>query len=112
MDFQLGCNYWASHAGIYMWRNWDKQVVKQDMQRLHKSGVRVLRVFPLWSDFQPLTLAKNNGFHEFLHGDQPLNRNTPEGAAGVDPVMIQRFEEFLLLEVTENNICRFTLKRS
>lgn len=97
MDFQLGCNYWASHAGIYMWRNWDKQVVKQDMQRLQKSGVRVLRVFPLWSDFQPLTLAKNNGFHEYLHGDQPLNRNTPEGAAGVDPVMIQRFEEFLLL---------------
>ena len=97
MSFQLGCNYWASHAGIYMWRNWDKQVVQQDMEHLQKCGVRVLRVFPLWSDFQPLILAKNNSFHEFLHGDQPLNRNTPEGAAGVDPVMIQRFEEFLLL---------------
>ena len=32
MDFQLGCNYWASHAGIYMWRNWDKQVVEQYMR--------------------------------------------------------------------------------
>ena len=58
MDFQLGCNYWASHAGIYMWRSWDKQVVEQDLQRLQKCGIRVLRVFPLWSDFQPLTLAK------------------------------------------------------
>lgn len=34
MSFQLGCNYWASHAGIYMWRNWDKQVVQQDMEHL------------------------------------------------------------------------------
>ena len=97
MDFQLGCNYWASHAGIYMWRNWDKNVVEQDMQRLQKCGVSILRVFPLWADFQPLTLARNNSFKEFLQGDQPLDRHTPEGAAGVDPVMMERFREFLEL---------------
>ena len=55
MDFQLGCNYWASHAGVYMWRNWDRAVVEADLARLSRCGVNVLRVFPLWPDFQPLT---------------------------------------------------------
>ena len=37
MDFQLGCNYWASHAGVYMWRNWDRAVVEADLGSL--SGI-------------------------------------------------------------------------
>lgn len=97
MKFGLGCNYWASHAGIYMWRNWDKQVVETDLQRLSQCGIRVLRVFPLWSDFQPLTYVKGNGYYEIRNGDTALDRNTPEGLAGVDTVMIERFEEFVLL---------------
>ncbi len=97
MQFQLGCNYWASHAGIYMWRCWDKQVVETDFQKLSQHGIRVLRVFPLWSDFQPLTCVKGNGYYEIRHGDAFLDRNTPEGLAGVDPVMISRFEEFVRL---------------
>ncbi len=44
MDFQLGCNYWASHAGIYMWRDWDKQVVKQAGSCSLWNTVRFLRV--------------------------------------------------------------------
>lgn len=97
MQFVLGCNYWASHAGIYMWRNWDQQVVEADLQRLSQCGIEVLRVFPLWSDFQPLTYVKGNGYYEIRNGDTALDRNTPEGLAGVDPVMIARFEEFVLL---------------
>lgn len=97
MEFGLGCNYWASHAGIYMWRNWDKAVVESDLQKLSQCGIKVLRVFPLWSDFQPLTYVKGNGYYEIRNGDIALDRSTPEGLAGVDPVMIQRFEEFVLL---------------
>lgn len=97
MQFGIGCNYWASHAGIYMWRNWDRQIVESDLQRLKKCGIQVLRVFPLWEDFQPLTRAKNNNFQEYLLGDAPLDRKSPEGLAGVDPVMIERFAEFVLL---------------
>lgn len=97
MEFQLGCNYWASHAGVYMWRQWDKNTVESDLQQLSQCGVQILRVFPLWADFQPLTLAKANGYHEIRHGDQAIDRSTPEGVAGVDPVMIARFEEFVLL---------------
>lgn len=97
MSFQLGCNYWASHAGIYMWRCWDKQVVENDFRILSQSGVQVLRVFPLWSDFQPLTYLQGNGYCEIRQGETPIDRSTPEGLAGVDPVMIGRFEEFVLL---------------
>ena len=97
MDYILGCNYWASHAGAYMWRKWDRAVVETDMQRLSECGIHVLRAFPLWSDFQPLTFCDRNGKHELRHGDKPLNRLTPEGLAGVDMTMIHHFEEFVEL---------------
>ena len=97
MDFKLGCNYWASHAGVYMWKKWDRSVVEADLRRLQSCGIRVLRVFPLWSDFQPLTRAKSNEYKEYRHGDIPLDRHTPEGLAGVDPTMIRHFEEFVEL---------------
>ena len=34
--FFVGCNYWASHAGIYMWRNWNAEQVEQDLATLEK----------------------------------------------------------------------------
>ena len=54
-DFFTGCNYWASHAGIYMWRNWSAADVERDLELLAAHNMNVLRVFPLWPDFQPLT---------------------------------------------------------
>ena len=33
-DFMLGCNYWASHAGIEMWKNWDRDQVEKDFKVL------------------------------------------------------------------------------
>jgi len=26
--FYTGCNYWASHAGVYMWRAWNGEQVE------------------------------------------------------------------------------------
>lgn len=53
-DFKLGCNYWASHAGIEMWKNWDEAQVERDLKVLSENGVSTMRVFPLWRDFQPV----------------------------------------------------------
>ena len=53
-EFMLGCNYWASHAGAEMWKNWDEEQVERDMQDLSEYGVKYLRVFPNWKDFQPV----------------------------------------------------------
>ena len=53
--FLLGVNYWASHAGLYTWRLYDKNVVEKDLSMLSSYGVNTIRIFPLWPDFQPLT---------------------------------------------------------
>jgi hypothetical protein len=42
-----GVNYWASHAGTYMWRRWDAETVANDFAALSAQGVDTLRVFPL-----------------------------------------------------------------
>lgn len=52
--FTIGLNYWASHAGTNMWRDWNEETVEEDLCRIQEMGIRFLRVFPLWSDFQPL----------------------------------------------------------
>ncbi|MBO7345913.1 MAG: hypothetical protein J6U92_08255, partial [Clostridia bacterium] len=54
MDFVLGCNYWASNAGADMWRNFDVAAVEKDLKTLSENGVRYIRIFPNWRDFQPV----------------------------------------------------------
>ena len=87
-EFQLGCNYWASHAGVYMWRNWNPRQVESDLDDLAGCGMTILRVFPLWPDFQPLTAKYGGGqsFVEWAQKDGPL-----QNAAAVDDEMLCRF---------------------
>lgn len=93
--FHVGCNYWASHAGTGMWRDWREEVVREDLRQLAALGLRTLRVFPLWSDFQPLEILRQHAGHprEYrLHGE-PLGTGGLS-AAGIDPVMFERFGLF------------------
>lgn len=94
--FTVGCNYWASHAGTNMWRDWQPDVVEQDLRQLAAAGLQVLRVFPLWPDFQPLTLLRTGAGapQEVRHGEQPLPPDEA-GQAGVAGVMIERFQFFV-----------------
>ena len=84
----VGCNYWASHAGMHMWRDWNAAQVEKDLDLLAAQGITVIRVFPLWPDFQPLN--RNLGWQSvrlgFLQGEGPLMNY-----AGVDDEMIRRF---------------------
>ena len=54
MEFMLGCNYWASNAGADMWRSFDAAAIEKDLATLKENGVRYMRVFPNWRDFQPV----------------------------------------------------------
>ena len=84
-----GVNYWASHAGTYMWRRWDAKTVEKDFAALRAQGVDTLRVFPLWPDFQPLTRMIGNVApltEGVLQSDMPLSN-----PAGVDEEMMKRF---------------------
>lgn len=94
-SFTLGCNYWASHAGTAMWSDWRPDVVRADLAKLAANGLQVLRVFPLWSDFQPIVQLRGGGGRpvEFRFGEEPLPTD-PVGRAGVSVVMLERFAEF------------------
>lgn len=92
--FRVGCNYWASHAGTAMWSDWRGKVVSRDLAELARGGVEVLRVFPLWPDFQPLQrLGPRN---EYRLGEEPL-ANDELGRAGLSPTAMAHFAEFLAL---------------
>ncbi len=97
--FFLGVNYWASHAGTNMWHDWDEGVVEADFRRLKEMNIRFLRVFPLWSDFQPLKqlYAYAGAKKEVRYENEAPLPFTEEGRAGIDPVMIDRFCVFCRL---------------
>ena len=90
--FFIGCNYWAKHAGMYMWSDWRPQLVERELAELEKHGVTVLRVFPLWSEFQPLTGDCHGGgsYRSYRFQD---NKPLPNWA-GVDDEMVRRFAWF------------------
>ncbi len=96
--FVVGCNYWASHAGTAMWRDWQADVVDRDFARLAAAKLQVLRVFPLWPDFQPLTLLRGGGGRprEYRFGEKPLP-DTEDGRAGMSDVALEHFAEFSAL---------------
>ncbi len=90
--FFLGCNWWASHAGTNMWHDWREDVVEEDVRSIKAAGIDVMRVFPLWPDFQPLRMHYADKPRELRLREEPLS-NTEEGRAGVDPIMIERFDK-------------------
>ena len=93
--FSVGCNYWASHAGTNMWSDWQPDIIEADFARLQKHNVHLLRVFPLWSVFQPISALYGQAgvFREYYMGDEPLP-DTPEGQAGVSVEALEKFAQF------------------
>lgn len=101
MEYMIGCNFWDSKSGTDMWKYWDEASVRADLDALSKYGVRYLRVFPNWRDFQPLILL------EGWRGRKVEYRMTDdrvfENEFGIDPIMIEHFEKFCDI-AAENNI--------
>lgn len=92
--FFTGINYWASHAAIHMWSQWNAAAVKSDFEKLHDAGVTALRVFPLWPVFQPITALRTPGsVYEYRFGEMPLP-DTEAGRAGVSEEACAHFDEF------------------
>ncbi len=93
VDFILGCNYWASNAGADMWRDFDADIIKKDIKTLSENGVKHIRVFPNFRDFQPV--------EPLLSGGGSLARYTIKGKVMtdnpyyLDSEMLDRFSLFL-----------------
>lgn len=96
--FYIGANYWASHAAIRMWSEWDADAVEKDFAALASHGIRYLRMFLLWPEFQPLRAIYAGGVYEYrmMPGEQPLP-DTEAGRAGVSEEACEHFAEFCRL---------------
>ena len=94
-EFFVGCNYWGSKDGIKMWQadRWNPVEIEKDIAALAKCGVEVMRVFPTWSDFQPVAVNHRgcNSFGGYLDAntDKPLSTY-----AGLDDGAMSRFRFF------------------
>lgn len=93
MQFILGCNYWASNAGIEMWSNFDTEAIEKDLRVLSENAISYLRVFPLWRDFQPVQArVRNNGIVlEYVTCGISKKKNKYY----LDEEMLDRFSTFL-----------------
>lgn len=101
MEYMIGCNFWDSKSGTDMWKYWDEDSVRADIEAISACGVRYLRVFPNWRDFQPLTFLE--GWRGKLTEVRMTDDRPFENEFGIDPVMIERFEKFCDI-AAENNI--------
>ena len=52
--FFTGINYWGSENAINMWEDFDIKSIENDFKVMKDAGITHLRIFPLWSVFQPL----------------------------------------------------------
>ena len=95
MEFILGCNYWASNAGADMWRDFDIDCIDNDIKTLSEHGVKHIRVFPNWRDFQPVEpiLGGSGVLLGYTIKEQPM----PDNPYYFDTTMLDRFS--LLLDV-------------
>ena len=90
--FVTGVNYWASNAGIKMWREFEPKVIDDDFKRLAALKLDVVRLFPLWPDFQPiLRLYAGRGTEGDIRttGEENLGYE-PAAFAGLDETMLER----------------------
>lgn len=92
MEFMLGCNYWASNAGAEMWVNWDETAIEEDLSILSRYGIKYLRVFPNWKDFQPVEplYCGNGNFYEYAVGKKAVCGNSYY----LNDLMLARFNRF------------------
>ena len=97
--FVTGVNYWASNAGIKMWSDFDEAVIDSDFKKLAEVKMDVVRLFPLWSEFQPVRQLYRYGGGEVdvRYLDDTLPPDTEVGRAGMSEEMLCRFEKVLRL---------------
>jgi endo-1,4-beta-mannosidase len=51
--FTLGVNYWPRRKAMYWWSDFDAGEVREEFALIQELGLRMVRIFLLWDDFQP-----------------------------------------------------------
>ena len=92
MNYKIGVNYWGSEHGINMWKYWDEESIREDLKQLSKYGVRCLRVFPNWRDFQPI--HRLYGYNGMKREYRFENDVIPDNPYYIDMKLVEYFERF------------------
>lgn len=93
MEFVLGCNYWASDSGTDMWRTFDEAAINKDLGILAEHGVKHIRIFPNWRDFQPVMPLMKIGMTVTGYCMEVEREKT--NPYYIDDVMMKKFTHFL-----------------
>ncbi len=51
--FVLGVNYWPRTKAMQWWSRFEEEEVERDFKDLREMGINLVRIFLLWSNFQP-----------------------------------------------------------
>jgi endo-1,4-beta-mannosidase len=51
--FPLGVNYWPRRKAMYWWKAFERDEVAEEFDLIAGLGLRLVRIFLLWEDFQP-----------------------------------------------------------
>jgi endo-1,4-beta-mannosidase len=51
--FEMGVNYWPRKKAMYWWSDFDHGEVEEEFAIINELGLRLVRIFLLWDDFQP-----------------------------------------------------------
>lgn len=51
--FILGVNYWPRRKAMFWWRDFDAAEVREEFGVIRDLGLRLVRIFLLWDDWQP-----------------------------------------------------------
>jgi len=57
--FVLGVNYWPRRKAMYWWSDFDPGEVREDLDRIQELGLKLVRIFLLWEDWQPAADSVN-----------------------------------------------------
>ena len=92
--FFTGLNYWGSESAINMWNEFNEESIENDLRLMKNAGITHLRIFPLWSVFQPLNaLYGPKDVYEYTFGEEPLP-DTKAGRNGVSEEACEKFKKF------------------
>lgn len=94
MKFMLGANYWGADYGTEMWLHYDGARIRTEMKQLYEYGIRYLRVFPNWRDFQPLEKAIGHEAKSMQYIHSVTKKPFSPTSDGVDMDRIADFRDF------------------
>ena len=52
-EFFLGVNYWPRRKAMYWWKYFEEKEVEEEFKVISEMGLKVVRIFLTWDDFQP-----------------------------------------------------------